>query len=63
MIEYIIIKGNCKFQSLNMDLKRNAEHKKQWGVVMLTSEASMNPTPRCSLLIYCFQLRVFDWLL
>lgn len=45
MIENIIIKKNCKFWSLNMDLKRNTECGRQQGVVMLTSEASMGPPP------------------
>lgn len=60
MIEYVIIKRNCKFQSLNMDLKRNAERRKQQGVIMLTSEACMNPPPVVPLLIHCFQPLVFD---
>lgn len=41
MIEYIIIKGNCKFQSLNMGLNRNAKHKRQQGVIMSAYEASV----------------------
>lgn len=64
MTECIIIRGNCTFQPLNMNLKRNVERRKQQGVVVLTSETSVSPPPsRCSLLIPCFQLLLFDWLL
>lgn len=43
MIEYVIIKGKWKFQSLNMDLQRSAKHRRRQGVIKLLTPAWFDP--------------------